>query len=398
MLEFGREQEIFLNRMKSWIWEDPINSNEMILTGYAGTGKTTVISEVKKLAGYKKIAFLTYTGKASVVLRKKLHESCRDSLDNDFIGTIHSFMYKPIIKYNTKLKIEEIIGWEKKEDREIEADMIIIDEASMLDNDITEDIRQVFSNIPILYVLDPFQLPPINQKYCTLMTDYKERNIPVYSLTEIHRQGQGNPIIKLSKYIRDNENILIKPGEYSNMMWKFKFDGYDKVINKFDMSRNDIVCLTHTNKVRNEFNEKVRQYFKFKHREPYPNEKVICTQNNRNLGVYNGEIGKVLYSMYEEENVLNSIIDFEDRIVDLNIDMGRSFGKMREKREKFKNITSFEYGYMITVHKSQGSQWDRVILFDIQTTFRDNLDYRRWLYTAITRSTDKLIILGDKNV
>ena len=392
-MEFSEEQEIFLKKIRSWVWQQNV-CNELILTGYAGTGKTTLISEVKKLAGYKRIAFLAYTGKASVVLRKKLFDTNND-FNNDFIGTIHSFMYKPILRYNQKLKIEEIIGWEKKEDREIDADMIIIDEASMLDDEITKDIRETFSNIPILYVLDPFQLPPINQKFCSLMSSYKERNIPVYSLTQIHRQNEGNEIIRLSKYLRENERIFIKDKKYSDNLSKVKFESFDKVINKVDMSRNDIVCLTHTNKVRNEFNEKVRQHFKFKHPEPYPNEKVICTQNNRGLGVYNGEIGNVLYSMYEEENILNSIIDFEDRVVDLNIDMGRSFGKTKEKKEKGSKLTTFEYGYMITVHKSQGSQWNTVILFDIKTMFRDPLDYRRWLYTAITRSSDKVIILGD---
>jgi len=401
VVEFTATQEKALDRISRWIGEESKQfCTEMILTGYAGTGKTTLLAEVKKLFPSKRIAFLTFTGKASVVLRKKLYELCEpELLDGDFIGTLHSFIYEPILRYNFNLKVDEIIGWRVKEEFELAADLIIIDEASMLSEEIISDLRNHFKYTPVLYSLDPFQLPPINQQFCRLLVDANSRQIPVLSLTEIHRQVADNPIIQLSMYLRTRDFQGIKVGKYSDKVFKFKYDGdFDKILNKFDFIDPSIACLTFTNNTRKDFNNRIRKFNKFLHPEPYPTEKVICLKNDRHLGIYNGEIGKVLYSMYESQDVLNSVIDFEDRITDLFIDM-QSFGQVglaggsREKKNG-KRLTCFDYGYVITTHKAQGSQWDKVIVFDIEQKFGSMLDYQRWLYTAITRSSDKLVLFG----
>lgn len=398
-MEFTETQEKSLERIFRWIGEETKQfCKEIILTGYAGTGKTTLLAEIKKQFPMKKMAFLTYTGKASVVLRKKLYEICgRELLEGDFIGTLHSFIYEPIMRYNINLRIDEIIGWKIKEEFELEADLIIIDEASMLSTEILSDIRDNFKYTPVLYALDPFQLPPINQQFCKILTDAQRDRIPVLSLTEVHRQAKDNPIIKMSMYLRTREFETIKVGKYSDSVYKFRYDGdFDKILNRFDFMDPSLVCLTFTNNTRRDFNNRIRKHNKFLRSEPYPSEKVICLRNDRTLGIYNGEIGKVLYSMYESDGVLNCVIDFDDRVTDLLVNM-RAFGQsgpQDSKESKGKRLTYFDYGYVITVHKAQGSQWDKVIVFDIEQKFHSKLDYQRWLYTAITRSSDKLLIFG----
>lgn len=399
-MEFTETQEKSLDRIYKWILEQSKQyCREMILTGYAGTGKTTLLAEIKKHFPFKKMAFLTYTGKASVVLRKKLYEICGEELlEGDFIGTLHSFIYEPIMRFNINLKIDEIVGWRIKEEFDLEADLIIIDEASMLNSDMLNDIRENFKYTPVLYALDPFQLPPINQQFCKLLTDASTLKIPVLSLTEVHRQAKDNPIIQISMYVRTRDFDKIKIGKYSDSVFKFKYDNnFDKILDHFDFMDPSLSCLTFTNVVRKDFNNRIRKFNKFKQPEPYPTEKVICLRNDRSLGIYNGEIGKILYSMYESQNMLNCVVDFDDRVIDLMINM-YDFGLSgpTSKELKGKRLSYFDYGYVITVHKAQGSQWNKVIVFDIdENKFQTRLDYQRWLYTAITRSSEKLLIFGN---
>src|SRR3989339_580371 len=157
-------------------WHKDHDRNQFItLGGYAGTGKTTLISifknEVTKAGKRIKIAFCSYTGRAAQNLKNKLKEAGACSAE-DSISTIHGLIYTPIEDSNG-----QITGWKRKD--EIERDLIIVDEASMIDGFIWRDLLSY--NIPIIAVGDHGQLPPISGKF-----NLMER--PEILLTQIHRQ------------------------------------------------------------------------------------------------------------------------------------------------------------------------------------------------------------------
>ena len=136
----------------------------------------------------------SYTGKASRVLNQRLKAE-KSIKDSDYIGTIHRLIYHPIT--NNK---DEITGWERRPNEDFKYDMIIIDEASMLDEDIWNDLLSF--DVPILAVGDHGQLPPIRGNF-NLMAN------PILRLEEIYRQERDNPIIKVSEIARKYGTIPI---------------------------------------------------------------------------------------------------------------------------------------------------------------------------------------------
>ena len=146
--ELSVKQKNIIKDILDWYKEKKIPY--LTLGGYAGTGKTTILGYLneKLHKDYKgiSIAYCSYTGKASQVLRKKLQET--GSLKrSDYVGTIHRLIYKPILDED-----DNIIGWEKISVDDFEYDLIIIDEASMVSSDIWQDLLSFEK--PILAVGD----------------------------------------------------------------------------------------------------------------------------------------------------------------------------------------------------------------------------------------------------
>ena len=183
-MNLSRDQKKALEAIMAW--RKKPKKQYITLGGYAGTGKTTLMAVLRKKIGQqatdkkKRVAFVSYTGKAARVLRGKLMAE-KAMEDNDSVGTIHSLIYSPIT--NDK---KEIVGWEKKE--KVETDLIVVDEASMVDSSIWADLLSY--NVPIVAAGDHGQLPPIRGSF-NLMEK------PDLLLEEIHRQAADNPIIKV---------------------------------------------------------------------------------------------------------------------------------------------------------------------------------------------------------
>ena len=145
--KLSHDQSLALDGLMEW-YKKRGDSPFITLGGFAGTGKTTLISVFRKKLDAKdkklKVAFVSFTGKASRVLRSKLVET-KSLYLQDSVSTIHSLIYSPIL--NEK---EEIIGWERR--KETNFDLIIIDEASMVDGFIWRDLCSY--RIPIVAVGD----------------------------------------------------------------------------------------------------------------------------------------------------------------------------------------------------------------------------------------------------
>jgi len=376
--------------------------------GYAGTGKTYLIShirkEIKTIFPHVHVAFVTFTGKAASVLENKLISNGA-RYDTDYAGTIHGMIYYPDIQYDTKLKMNVIKGWKKRDREDLDwYNLIIIDEASMVSSKIWKDLLNYEK--PIIAVGDHGQLPPVGDGVFNLMTH------PDHSLTEIQRQALHSPIIALSKFIRENGYIPFKFPNYNSEVFKLSWRQpqaqhiWENNIKYGD----DLMVLAPFNKTRNGLNKFIRNKQNYTHKIPYPSERVICLKNNHYSGIMNGMLGTVLWVMPEDYGLYRMTIQM-DGFVDPHecLVSNKCFGKseypdlhksddtQREyAREKgFVSIDHFDFGYASSVHKAQGSEWDRVIFFEQRTKFWNENVYTRLLYTGVTRASKKLFVISD---
>jgi exodeoxyribonuclease-5 len=388
MITLSPGQKDVLNKILTWCKKDKSQS-ELFITigGYAGTGKTTLIAVLRKriarLRKDMKVGFVSYTGKAARVLRNKLKEA-HVILHDDSVGTIHSLIYSPVV--NEK---EEIIGWKQKE--KIDRDLIIIDEASMVDETIW--LHLLSYKVPIIVVGDHGQLPPISGSFHLIET-------PELELVEIHRQAQNNPIIALS--IQARQNGYIRPGIYGDTVRKFGKEDGDAQETVGELLANyspDTLILCGYNKTRKKLNLHIRNMLGFSSPLPQIGDRVICLRNNHQKHIFNGMTGTILsikdetkewylaeIQMDGEDGVYKGLISKDQFTNDAALNF-------TNKRSAIMAGDLFDFGYALTVHKAQGSQAKRVILFEERFAKMDDNSWRRWLYTGVTRAEEELYII-----
>lgn len=358
------------------------------LGGYAGTGKTTLIALIRKeLATIHpdlKIGFASYTGKATRVLRSKLTTE-QALLPQDTVSTIHALMYSPIIN-----DTEEIIGWKRKDG--LDRQLIIIDEGSMVDGQIWRHLLSY--NIPIIAVGDHGQLPPIKGSF-NLMQE------PQLRLEQIHRQAHMHPIISLS--IQARENGLIRTATYSDTVGKYDLRDIDtqerveELLNSYD-SDTLILCGYNTTRVR--LNNHIRSLKGIDSPEPIGGDRVICLRNNHTKKIYNGMLGTITSIERVDDDWYNATIELDDEPFPFTGLISRTqFGNTEalnftDKRSRIQTGDLFDFGYAMTVHKAQGSQAKRVVLFEERFAKMTEDEWRKWLYTAITRAEEELYVFA----
>ena len=371
--------------MLFWI---SVKKNKYItLGGYAGTGKTTLIAvlrkKLNKIDKKIRVAFVSYTGKAARVLQKKLQEQ-NNIFPRDSVGTIHSLIYSPII--NEK---KEIVGWKQKE--KVDKDLIIIDEASMVDEFIWQHLLSY--EIPIIAVGDHGQLSPIRGSF-NLMEK------PMLLLTEIHRQAKKNPIINLSIQAREKGKIPV--GRYSDKVIKFSRDDFDaryrleSLLSDYNPDTLVVCAYNHTRKKINTF---IREKLGFEIL-PAANDRVICLRNNYEKGIFNGMLGTIAEISPEDKNWYKVEIKMDGEIISYEgLISAEQFNSptalnFTPKRRFIMKGDLFDFGYALTVHKAQGSEARRVVLLEERFPRMNEEEWRRWLYTAVTRAKEELYIFS----
>ena len=386
-MELSIDQKKALDTLMGW--SKKMGENQFLtLGGYAGTGKTTLISVYRKKIREEnkkiRVAFASFTGKATRVLRGKLAEM-ETVYKEDSIGTIHSLIYSPIV--DTK---KNIVGWKKKD--EIEADLIVIDEGSMVDGTIWGDL--VSYGLPIVVVGDHGQLPPIRG-------DFNLMERPMVKLEKIHRQAEKNPIIKVSMLAREEGKIPFeKFGNGVEKMNKREMDCQERVEELLGNFTTDLLVLCGYNNTRVKLNKFIREGMQFESAEPTVNDRVICLRNNHKVGIYNGMLGVIEGLKSKDDQWFKAEIkmdgeqdNYEGLILksQFNSQEAMNFSKNRYLTIKG---DLFDFGYALTVHKAQGSQAKRVVLFEERFSQMDENMWRRWLYTAVTRAEEELFIVG----
>lgn len=368
-MQWSPQQANALLKIKRWI-NDKSAPQIMRVFGYAGTGKTTLAKEIASYVDGGAL-FMCFTGKAALVLRKK---GCAGA------STIHSAIYKP-----EENALTGQVDFVLNEDSAVaDARLVIVDEVSMVGEDIGADL--VSFGTKILVLGDPFQLPPIRGD------GYFTSQEPDIMLTDIHRQAQDNPIIRMSMEIREGRRL--QPGEY----------GESRIIRRMATGRDemrDLVLgadqlLCGMNATRQTFNNRVRQLNGFDASVPVVGDRLVCLKNNRMKGLLNGSLWDADKVSILKGGVVAMIVKSADAPSEamVMVQTPPEFFHGQEKdldRDARKKADEFTYGYCLTVHKSQGSQWDNVLLFDESAVFRDSA--QQHLYTGVTRAAEKVTVV-----
>lgn len=352
-----------------------------VIAGYAGTGKSTLVRFIiEELDLFESdVVYAAYTGQAVRVLKQK---------GNDNAVTTHKLLYfskqKPdgtfihtprtVLEYNYKL--------------------IVVDEASMVPSEMIDLLLS--HKVHVIFLGDNEQLPPVEGSQDLLKS-------PHVFLDEIVRQALESPIIKMSMDVRNGT--------------PFQYGGNKecRVISKEKISNNLLVgadvVIVGKNFTRHQMNDQIRQlkwgdkYVK----DPIDGDKCICLKNHWDcigscgnpiingllVTIHNIKIvskkpyGKVIYADLvsdDGDTFTNLMIDYNLLTTGeptINADNWKQFYKKKKPFE-------LSYGYAITCHKSQGAEYDRVLVYD--EAFGDYEQRRRWRYTAVTRASKQLIV------
>lgn len=371
-MSWGRQQEAALKQVAAWL-KDTRGPQIFRLFGYAGSGKTTMAKHIAdQVAG--SVLFAAFTGKAALCLRKK---GCEGA------STIHSLIYKaeqdPATgEFNFHLN---------RDGGAATASLIVIDEVSMVGEDLALDLLSFGKKVLVLG--DPAQLPPVKGEGYFINAE------PDVMLTEVHRQAQDNPIIRMSMDIREGRSL--QPGQYGTSL-VVESGTIDKdAMRQIVLDADQLLCGL--NRTRHQFNARIRWLKGLADPGmpwmPSAGDRLVCLRNDREKGLLNGGLWTVdkLTPAGKRIGMRVSSLDVEGA-APIDIEVPPEFFKGTEKdlhwRER-READEFCFGWALTCHKSQGSQFDNVVVFDESRSFRE--DAAKWLYTACTRASERVTIV-----
>lgn len=368
-MKWSPQQDAALRDVARWLSN---RDNQVFrLFGFAGTGKTTLARHLAEGVDGE-VVFGAFTGKAAHVLRQK---GCEGA------ATLHSLIYRPAgTSDDDEEDGDKPLFAIRRDAPASEADLIIIDECSMVDEELGRDLLSF--GAPVLVLGDPAQLPPV--KGGGFFTEYE----PDVMLSEVHRQAEDNPIIRLSMDVREG-----RPLEYGRY-------GESRIISRRDIDASEILeadqILVGMNRTRRLYNSRIRELLGYRDWRPAAGEKLVCLRNDKKKGLLNGGTWSVAGLRSPRKGMLRLDVEPDDEILSKKVAVSVAPEFFQGTYEslpypKRRRSDEFDYGYALTVHKSQGSQWDDVVLFDESGAFREHRD--RWLYTGITRAAETLTIV-----
>tara|TARA_Y100001954_G_scaffold131626_1_gene140703 strand:- start:1312 stop:2727 length:1416 start_codon:yes stop_codon:yes gene_type:complete len=426
------------------------NKSIFLLKGYAGTGKTSLISSlVKSLSSvYKRSSLLAPTGRAAKVL---------SGYSNKTAHTIHKKIYwiKTNSKGNTYVTLQENLNSNC---------IFIVDEASMIPshtdknfgnrNLLSDLVEYIYSgsDCKLILIGDTAQLPPVHLDVSPALDEYileKEFNkqVIVKELTHVFRQDSDSLILKNATNVR--ETISKGINKYPQIKCNeevIRLNGGDELQEKIESSYNNFgiestIVICKSNKRAYLYNQQIRHKILWKEERISIADFLMVVRNNYSWledeskagFIANGDIIKIKHIKKYEElygfNFAHVSIELVDYPEELEIDVivmldtleseqaALDYERYKElynkvsqdynyikntykrnkaiKEDKYLNALQIKYAYAITCHKSQGGQWKSV--FVDQSYFTDdmlNKEYLRWFYTSITRSSDKLYLIN----
>ena len=397
----------------------------LTIGGFAGTGKSTLLGLFASEMTNLRIAYVCFTGRASSILGRKLaaggtsvtNLACTDDIrkltgfwkhlfyapdspeaSRPFCGTIHRLLYRPFIDNVT----EELLGWERRNELDRNYDLIVIDEASTIDAKVVSDIQR--HGARILAVGDHGQLPPV-------MSEGSLVQRPMLRLEKIHRQAEGNPIIRLSRILREEGRLAYELADGDRLRFGNRADmTHPRLAEVLNEKKLDAAVLCWRNATRVHVNKTVRGHLGYAGKPPQVGEPLIALRNYP--PIFNGMRGLVTeegsFPFKEEWWLMKTKIKFPDE--------GLESADYELCRDQFHRATAFQsidelkaagigvhsmggagklmdLGYAMTIHKSQGSAFKQVVVVaDWKPDYSVDMT-RRLAYTALTRASERLTVL-----
>ena len=366
------------------------------ISGYAGTGKSTLVKFAIAALGVRedRVAYATFTGKAAEVLRKK---------GNTGACTLHKLLYDHFPKPGG--------GFIRKPKTSLDYDVVVVDEVSMAPKSMIDMLLS--HRVYVIFLGDPFQLPQINKDESHDILE----NAHIF-LDEVMRQAAESEIIQISMKIRNGEPIDFMKGKEVIIIPK------SELVEGHLTWADQILCGT--NATRENINRQMREIYGFSGL-PQDGEKMICLRNywddcaDNGDALVNGTTG-ILRNPFETFRMIPNYIPIDNHRMDViqgdfvtsdgstfnSVEMDKKFlidgvkcitdGKILFRLGKLKNKIGdivpreFAFGYAITTHKAQGSEWDKVLVIEEKFPFPKE-EHARWLYTAVTRASEKLVLV-----
>lgn len=409
-MEWNKQQKEALTNIETQLIKGDVLA--WTLMGYAGTGKTTLAGEIAGIAKKDKyrVVFIAPTNKAAEVLRRK---------GNKGAMTVHKLLYT-VDRYGNFIKKA---ATKDDDDKRL---LIICDEASMLSDKLLDDLEEFATKkeSKILYMGDPFQLPPVG-KYSRTVFDNEYKSV----LTQVMRQGDGSAILDWATALRQKKTAFSPTSTHGDVSVESKPVLWNDYLAKLKAGK-DITMVTWKNEARIRFNQGVRKALGFDGKILQAGEPIMGISNGAFLR--NGETMKVpeniellgkdklFIRVPNREKALPIVAEFyrykEDGEVHHLILVPsyngasiapQNLAGLRYWRDGYKRdfvdlcgrpmlsptVTICTYGYAITAHKSQGSQWEEVYITGTSKLYNEQLTNARWLYTAVTRAESKVHIL-----
>lgn len=371
------------------------NEKYTVVAGYAGTGKSTLVKFAIEALNVEssKVAYATYTGKAAEVLRKK---------GNPGACTLHKLLYDHFPMPGG--------GFYRKPKTELDVTIVVVDEVSMVPKPMVDLLLK--HKIYVIFLGDPFQLPQIDKD-----TENHLLDKPHIFLDEIMRQAAESEIIQLTMKIRNGESLDLFKGNEVQIFKKNEF-------NTGMMTWADQIIVA-TNATRQSINQQMRKILGYSGL-PQHGERMICLRNywddcnDAGDALVNGTTG-IIENPFESFRRIPSYIKNDRRDLPTivgnfipdggiefhSIEMDKEMIMTGEKcidwrvayqlgklKPKIGDIVpkEFAFAYAITCHKAQGSEWEKVLVVEEGFPFAKE-EHARWLYTACTRASEKLVLL-----
>ena len=366
------------------------------ISGYAGTGKSTLVKFAIAALGVRedRVAYATFTGKAAEVLRKK---------GNTGACTLHKLLYDHFPKPGG--------GFIRKPKTSLDYDVVVVDEVSMAPKSMIDMLLS--HKVYVIFLGDPFQLPQINKDESHDILE----NAHIF-LDEVMRQAAESEIIQISMKIRNGEPIDFMKGKEVIIIPK------SELVEGHLTWADQILCGT--NATRENINRQMREIYGFSGL-PQDGEKMICLRNywddcaDNGDALVNGTTG-ILRNPFETFRMIPNYIPIDNHRMDViqgdfvtsdgstfnSVEMDKKLlidgvkcitdGKILFRLGKLKNKIGdivpreFAFGYAITTHKAQGSEWDKVLVIEEKFPFSKE-EHARWLYTAVTRAASRLVLV-----
>lgn len=403
------EQNKAVNAINDWLKTD---EKYFVLGGFAGTGKTYTLGYLVNNLQMS-VFCCAPTNKAAKVLS--------DKLEGRPVSTIHKLIYTPYFKNTKKIEhLSKVIDFSSDEkeilkarrdlakllDNSLDFDfnikdpekyanaLVVVDEASMVDPDMQADLEK--TGAKVLLCGDPGQLPPVNKKSVIHSLGFN------FVLEEVHRQAKDSPIIRLSMDIRKGR-FDAKQYQYENCKILPNKRGSGDYMREADM----IIAGKHI--TRRQVNRYIRKHSGFSGLLPQKGEQLVCDRTATiNIGgipvrFMAGVLAKCLEdavpALGSDKTFYASLFYDDDTLQEVPVyahDCAKTYDESLEELywKELYGLARIDFGYCVTCHKAQGSEWDKVVVADDRMQ-QHKLDFRKkWLYTAVTRAKEKLTMFN----